>query len=473
MSNVIYLANHISKNTKIIYPLTPFGMADRLAKRYENKLFKILNSDKFALWNGINYDLISAARLKKIVRRLIEELPNEAGIMEIVQTTEGEFITRDDLKNFKNKKSTPSAINQTIELLQTYENIEKEDSEFDTIIDEIVCQNGILNLKTGVLRKHDPGFLSTRIVNVQYDKNANCPTFLNLINLITCNNPELTRYLQVLIGYFFTGVTHEQQLYIFHGLGSNGKSTLLNILLKIAGLYGNQTPASTLMAKTSGGTASDLPRLKKAWLVNASETNEGQKLDEAGIKILTGGDPVTARLLFKNFETYFAQYKVVLSVNILPEIRGCDHGIFRRIIVVPFDHKFDGDGKVKEMKEQLEQELTGIFAWIVEGAMEYFRPNGGLPKCKAVEKATNRYLKDMDRVENFLLDECVVDRTNHKFRIAKQDLWEMSNEWNRKNCSDPFKKKIFTNMLLRKGFIEGKSGDERQWFGIKFKIKSI
>lgn len=471
MANLHALAANMSHTIHTICPLTFFGLADRVARYYKNNIYNFKNTNNFAIWNGRFFDTVPASRLIKYVRTVIENIPNEAGKDGYCVTMENEFVTVDDLKKFKTKMSTLSALNQTIGLLATCGNIEKDESEFDQAVDHIVTQNGILNLRTGLLRDHDPDFLSMRIVTVPYDKNAKCPDFQNFIEAITCNNPELARYLQVLIGYFFTGITHEQQLYLFHGFGSNGKSTLLNILLQIAGNYGITTPASTLMAKTSGSTTSDLPRLKKAWLVNASETNEGEKLDEAGIKIMTGGDPITARLLFQLFETYFAQYKVVLSVNILPEIRGCDHGIFRRIVVVPFNKMFKEAERDQRIIEKLKPELAGIFAWIVEGAMEYFK--NGIPNCAAVEKATEKYLMEMDRVESFLEDECITDRVNGKYRIPLADLWEMSLSWSRKNCSEPFPKKIFNNHILRKGFKQSKSGSVRYWEGIKPKVKGF
>lgn len=471
MANFQAFATLVSKKINVIFALSLFGLADRVQSKFNKKLYKLYNINKFALWNGKIFELVPPANLKKLVRKIIEELPTEAGKSGFCVTTEDAVVTADDLIKFKNKMSTPSAINQIIESLQTCDNIEKEESEFDQEVDEIVTQNGILNLKNGILRDHDPDFLSTRIINEPYDRNANCPYFLNFIKQITCNNPELERYLQVLIGYFFTGITDEQQIYIFHGFGSNGKSTLLNILLMIAGLYGIQTPASTLMAKASGGISCDLPRLKKAWLVVASETNENEKLDEARIKIMTGGEHIVARLLFQNLESFLPQFKVVLSANILPEIKGCDHGIVRRIVVVPFDKLFKDADRDKHIMDKLKPELAGIFAWIVEGAMGYLK--NGIPNCKAVKDATERYLQDVDLVENFLSDDCICDRNNDKCRISLSDLWEMSISWSRKNCCDPFRKKIFSDLILRKGFKKSRSGSTWVWRGIKPKIKSF
>jgi putative DNA primase/helicase len=469
--NLKNLAPGLSKNTKIIYSLTSFGLADRIAKRYENKLFKIINTKKYAFWNSKYYEIVPSARLMKIVRKMIEELPDELGNFDYALTTYGDTISKDDLVVFREKKSKPSAVTETIALIETCNNAEKESSEFDKDIDQIVTQNGILNLKTGELRDHDASFLSTRIVSVPYEPEADCPSFLKFIDDITCQRADLAKYLQRVIGYCFTGSVKEQVAFIFHGFGSNGKSTLLNLLLKIADRYGIQTPAATLMARSTNSIPADLPRLRKAWFVVASEINQGQKFDEARLKVMTGGEPIVSRELYANYESYQPQFKVVLAVNILPDFTGCDYGISRRIRVVPFDKIFKDEDLDKDLNVKLEQELPGIFAWIARGAKDYFEE--GLLKCEEVEDATRIYIEDMNRVQNFLMDECIIDRDNHKLRTALPDLWEMSNEWNRKNNSDPFKKKIFTNQLKSKGFKQGKSGSERQWLGIKPKVKGV
>ncbi len=415
--------------------------------------------------------MIDGSGLKKIVRQIIEGLPKEAEKYGYAVTTENETVTVEDLKTYRKKNSSLSSINQIISLIETCNNIEKEDSYFDQENEQIVAQNGIIDLKTGRIREHDPNFLSTRTVSVPYDPDAKCPNYIKFIDLISNHNASLAHYLQVQIGYFFTGITREQEIYIYHGYGSNGKSTLLNVLLKIADSYGMQTPAYTLMSNKSKGIACDLPRLKKARIVAASETNQGETFDEARIKLMTGGEQIVSRLLFQNLESYLPQFKVVIAVNILPEIRGFDHGITRRIVVIPFDNTFCGEGRDKDMKDQLELELPGIFAWIVEGAKEYFQ--NGLPKCEAVTKATDMYIKEMDKVESFLEDTCIVDIKNNKSRIPLNDLWEMSNEWNRKTCNDTFKKKIFSEHLLRKGFKKARVNNTWFWLGIKPKIKGI
>jgi glyceraldehyde-3-phosphate dehydrogenase/erythrose-4-phosphate dehydrogenase len=146
------LASDITKNIKKIFPLNCFGVADRIAKQYEKQLYKIKSITKYGVWNGKIFDIVPAASLKRLVRQVIENLPDEDGDSDIVVTTDGEFVTKDDLIKFKKKMSTPSALSQVIQSLETCGNIEKEESEFDQTVDQIVTQNGILNLRTGILR---------------------------------------------------------------------------------------------------------------------------------------------------------------------------------------------------------------------------------------------------------------------------------------------------------------------------------
>ncbi len=470
MANLDILQSNMYHLTNIIENTDQFGLSNRMAIKYENKLFFLTESEKFLWWNGKTWENIKKSILKHKVREVIEDIHKEINeVTGFAKIRNGEFITIQDLLKYKKKISKSSAINGTIDLLPTCKDVAVNDSNFDQITDHITVQNGILNLRTGELRAHDPAFKSTRIVTTHYIKDAVCPKFIIFMNEISKSRPELVEYLQVLLGYLFTGITVEQKLFIFFGQGANGKSTLLNLLLRIAGGYGMTTPASTLLKKSTNSIPCDLPRLKNAWLVVASESNIDAKLDEAIIKILTGGEQIVARNLFENFQSFKAFFKIVFASNILPDIRGCDHGIKRRIEVIPFERTFGADELDKDLEAKLTEELPGIFAWIVQGAIKYFDKR--LMKCKAVQEATRQYREEMDTVENFLEDVCDLNRDNDKFRVSVADLWQISNVWADKNGIQNLSKKELSGLIMRKGFRQGKSGVIRQWIGIKPKSK--
>jgi putative DNA primase/helicase len=215
-------------------------------------------------------------------------------------------------------------------------------------------------------------------------------------------------FFQQLTGYLLTGLTYEQQFYFLHGTGANGKSVVLGILLKLLGDYGVQTMPEVLMAQSSAnatGATPHLVRLAGARGVFANETGEGQRLDEALIKQLTGGDPIVARPLYgKPFE-FIPAFKLLFAGNYKPIIRGDDHGIWRRIVLIPFNRRFAESEQDKELSEKLSEELPGILNWAIAGALSWRRNRLRIPS--AIKAEGEQYKSDMDLIEQWLDEECI------------------------------------------------------------------
>lgn len=150
--------------------------------------------------------------------------------------------------------------------------------------------NGVVDLTTGLLRPRQRDDLITKQSPVRFDPNATCPTWLRFLLRICQEDQSLIGYIQEIAGYCLTGLTVEQAFFLLWGSGSNGKSTLLKVLLKLFGDYGLQVPADTFLSRTQDGRATpDLARLQGARLAVAIESDEGGRLAEGTIKQMTGG----------------------------------------------------------------------------------------------------------------------------------------------------------------------------------------
>ena len=136
----------------------------------------------------------------------------------------------------------------------------------------------------------NPKKLVSKALAVKHDQQATCPTFLQFLNDVFENDQDLIRFVQRAIGYSLTGSTSEQCLFIMIGDGANGKSTFINVINKLLGLYGTTAASQTLIANGGNSIGDDLVDLIGARLITVSETEEGQSLAEAKIKQMTGGD---------------------------------------------------------------------------------------------------------------------------------------------------------------------------------------
>src|SRR5262249_44181055 len=148
----------------------------------------------------------------------------------------------------------------------------------------LVVNNGTVDLTTGKIQPSRREDLVTQYAPVDFDADATCPTFERFMSDIMCGRAELVSFMQRFLGYCLTGLTKEGKFAIFHGLGANGKSTLLEVLRRLMGPeYTRQTPPQTLMARkgdSSDGPSPALARMRGARLVTATESERGSRLAE-------------------------------------------------------------------------------------------------------------------------------------------------------------------------------------------------
>ena len=264
---------------------------------------------------------------------------------------------------------------------------------------------GTVDLRTGELRPHRREDLITKVALAEYDPEAKCPHFERFLTEIVPDEGVRT-YLQRAVGYSLTGDTREQCLFLLEGDGANGKSTLLEAMAETFGVYARHTDASTFMTQRPRGVKEDIARLRGARLVVASEVEYDARFAEVLVKQMTGGDRLVASFLYQNSFEFRPQFKVWLSVNRLPQIRGTDHAIWRRIRRIPFHVKIERPDKA--LPGKLRKELPGILNWAIEGCLAW--QNEGLYPPESVRAATEDYrsqeYRRPDAVASFVKARC-------------------------------------------------------------------
>jgi putative DNA primase/helicase len=300
--------------------------------------------------------------------------------------------------------------------------------------------NGAVDLRTGQLWPHRRQDLLTKLAPVAYDPDALCPTWDRFLLEVMNGDQDLVSFLQRAIGYTLTGDTSEQVIFILHGKGANGKSTLLETLRAMLGDdYTVQVRPETLMVKQGDAIPNDIARLKGARLVNARETEEGKRLAEALVKEMSGGDTITARFMRSEFFDFKPEFKLFLAANHKPTIRGTDLAIWRRIRLIPFAVTFAEEQQDKQLPKKLQAELPGILAWAVRGCLGW-QVLGGLGTPAAVKQATEEYKSESDTLAAFL-DECTIEDPNSETQAKV--LYKAYVTWCEEGGETPAKQTMF------------------------------
>jgi putative DNA primase/helicase len=321
--------------------------------------------------------------------------------------------------------------------------------EFDRNPWLLNVENGTLDLRTAKLQQHDPGDWITKLAPVSYDPTAKCPIWKSFLKRVLKEDEETIRFLQRAVGYAFSGDVSERILFVFHGEGANGKTTLLETIRALLGDYAGQILIEALMQKkyTDGGQATpDIADLRALRFVTSSETAEGLRLNEGKIKYLTGMGTVKARYLHANLFEFAPTFKFFLDCNYRPVIREEAEAIWDRIREIPFQVRIPEEERDKQLLDKLKTELPGILAWVVRGCLVWQREGLGMPS--AVKRATEAYREEMDPVGQFLDERCVLEKTA---RVKADELHRVFMDWCRDNGEEALSRNSFGRRLTQHG----------------------
>lgn len=320
----------------------------------------------------------------------------------------------------------------------------------DSVSRRINLQNGVLNLETMLLEPHDTKFGFLSVLPYEFSSMAKCPTFDKFMKDITCNRQELEDVLMEFAGYAFSGMEFiTAKALILSGEGANGKSTFINILKALAG---KDFYSSVLLNELSSDN-------KRAMIVGklfnvAEETPKKGLDDSSAFKQLSGGGDFTIKKLYK--DTIYVtnnRCKLIMACNEMPRSSDLSEGLFRRLMIVPFDAQFkEGINADTQIEKKLLQELPGILNRVIEGYHRLVK-NGGFSKSGIVKDQVDQFRSSQDSVRAWV-DENVSESKEEDTFVASSELYMKYKVWAQNMGFYPVNVTVFGTSM---GKIFGKS----------------
>lgn len=439
------------------FETTDLGNAQRLIARYGHALRYCFPWNKWLSWDGARWRVDDTGAVMRCAKNTTRAIYQEAA--EARDAEQAKALAKHAVRT-----QADGRLRAMIELAQSEPEIPVVPEHLDADPWLLCVQNGVIDLRTGHLMEHDRELLITKVAPVSYDPYATCPTWERFLDQIMGGNEALVTFLQRAIGYSLTGNVGERCLFILHGSGRNGKSTLLEAIRALLGDYAMKTPTDTLLAKNDNGIPNDVARLKGARFVAASESDQGRRMAESLVKSMTGGDTLSARFMRGEWFDFQPEFKLWLGTNHKPVIKGTDKGIWDRIRLIPFEVRIPEAEEDKGLAGKLRNELAGILAWAVRGCVDWQREGLGMPD--KVRKATAGYRAEMDILEAFMGERCVLHKDA---RASAKSLYAAYRQWceaNGEKDKDIITQRTFGTSLREKNFVSKHMETGDWWLGI-------
>lgn len=456
-------------------PLTDLGNAQRLTEAHGAAIRYVQSWKSWLVWTGSHWAADAGDhQLRRHAQDVAVEMTNTASVAVSPNLLASE---RTALVRHSERSQQLQRILAAVELAKSQPGITITPDELDQDPYHLSFQDATLDLR------HQPASpqyatppnranLITRVLAWPHrpatyteTTTATCPTWNAFLERVL-PSAAIRQYVQTLAGYSMIGTTSERLLIMLYGQGRNGKSTFIETLQAVAGPYSTTVPASLfLITRDTQGATPDLATLYRARLVTSQETPEQGRINEATVKLITGGDRITARRLYEAPFTFAPSHTIWLSTNHRPTVRGGGEAFWDRVRPIPFEQRIPQHEVRTDMKERLLAELPGITRWMLEGAARYQRD--GLHTPAEIATATQSYRDDTDWFQGFIAAHCTI---SENAQATAAELLATYNQWAAANNERLCNPTSFGNQLRDRGYQRvSTSTGHAAWRGLALK----
>ena len=330
----------------------------------------------------------------------------------------------------------------------------------------INLRNGLYNLIDNTFTPHDPAFLSTIQLNVNYNTEADCPLFKKYLNEVMDGNESQIKLIQEILGYVLIPTNKAQKCFVIEGVAQAGKSLLLRVISEI--LLGKENVSSIAWQSLN-------ERFLKAELygklANVFSDLPTKNIEDNGIfKALVGEDLITVEKKNKNPFSFTSFARLIFSCNEIPKNYGDkSEGFYRRLIIIKFMHQIPKEKKDPNLFDKFVNEADGIFIYALEGLRRIIKNNYIFTTTDENDEFLERYKEESDSIMSFVNSTCEL---NGDFETKPRELYNSYETYCDETNLKPYAFISFCKKLLvqypniQSIRVNGKEG--RKLKGIKF-----
>jgi len=412
-------------------------LALRFSARYSDSLRYVAAWDRWLMWDGKRWAHDEKRKVFDLSRSICREVLEEHLAMPMTDTQR---------KTLRKRLGDARTVYNVTKLAGSDPRHAVAVSELDAHPWLLNTPGGVVDLRTGAISPHDPKQLHTKVTAASIG--GDCLAFLRVLReAFPDEEGEPVRdYIQRLFGYGMTGSCRDHALSFWWGSGRNGKGTLAHAFRRALGDYGLEVGAELFMESHHERHPTEIAVLRGSRFVVASEIDTGRRWNEARLKRLTGGDPISARYIGKDLFEFEPTHTLLIIGNTKPGIRSVDEAMRSRLHLVEFCVTVPAENRDTTLPAQLEAEYGGILAWALVGCIAWQQK--GLSPPKIVTSATDAYLEAEDSVAQWMAEKCQKSGS-----VTLAAAHRSYREWCEHNSGTALGRNAFADQLVSHGAV--------------------
>jgi putative DNA primase/helicase len=424
--------------------LTEDALAIEFTRRHRDDLLYVHEWGKWLRWDGQRWAPERTLAVYDLARRLVRDLDAEPKLAARIESA--------------------ATVNAIVSLARSDRAHARVTEQFDRDPWSLNTPAGTIDLRTGAVRPHARLDGLTKITPVAPSA-FTAPLWQACLETWTRGDAELIAFLQRLCGYWCTGSVREENVVLVYGPGGNGKTKFIETVRGCLGHdYTTGLAMETLLITQGEQHPTDLADLRSKRLAIAMETEEGRRLAEAKMKMLTGGDRIRARYMRQDFFEFQPTHKIVIVGNHRPALRNVDEAMRRRLVLIPFDATIPPEQRDPQLADKLAAERPAILGWMLAGCRAWLER--GLDPPERVRVATTEYLDSADAFGRWLEERCVLGSTHYITKAAAFESWKAWADGAGEHVGSM--RQLAERLLQVPRVDEGRRGKDRErvWIGV-------
>lgn len=444
--------------------LTEVGLSVILSDTYG---YGIMHNKAFGwmFWDGTKWVLDADAEANMLMMKFTDDMYRAARMRLQLATDKIDQARAKSEYMAVCKLRTATGLAHLVSILKNITDEPRTDS-FDANPWDLNTPEGIVDLRTGEIRAHDPKARCTKCTTVAMGS-LGAKQWSDFVEHITNGDKQFADYLQTLAGMAAVGAVYEEGLVISYGVGGNGKSTFFGALNAVLGDYAKTVNADVLAPSWGRPDQSYIAALRGVRLAILGETEDSAVMSTAALKRITSQDVISARALYKDPMEFVPTHTTIMHTNHLPRLTSTDGGVRRRIAIAPFPSTLPPEAIITDYQGVLFRECgPAILRWIVDGAIRFYNNQCKLPKPPCVADATKKYLEEENWFHSFLSDCCDL---GDEYRIKAGEIYNSYQVWAGSNGLRPKCAREFAVAMETNGFVKFKTNQGSVWEGLKIR----